>query len=94
MTSLLGSFRTKKAKGRNTLGTDEGNRINSLIRTRFKYYFVRTFCDLGEKEVYKSDWFAFKGFAFLMDKDEPRETLNLEKTYVSKNCFLNINLYI
>lgn len=30
---------------------------------------------LGAKDVYKSDWFAFKSFSFLMDKDEPRETM-------------------
>ncbi|XP_022181896.1 uncharacterized protein LOC111041792 [Myzus persicae] len=30
----------------------------------------------GTDEVYESTWFAFKHFAFIMDKDNPRPTLD------------------
>ncbi|KAJ8926568.1 hypothetical protein NQ314_021050, partial [Rhamnusium bicolor] len=33
----------------------------------------------GAKDVYKSDWFAFNSFAFLMDKNDPRETISSGK---------------
>lgn len=57
----ISSFRWENAKGRKILGTDKCNSINSLIRTRFKYYFIRIFCGyLCTKEVYKSNWFKFK----------------------------------
>ncbi|CAG9853646.1 unnamed protein product [Phyllotreta striolata] len=55
ISSLLGSFRREKAKGRKTLGTGK-----------------------GAKDIYKSDWFAFNSFGFLMDKDDPRETVSSE----------------
>lgn len=37
ISSLLGSFRREKAKGRKTLVTGNGNGINSLIQIRYKY---------------------------------------------------------
>lgn len=49
--------------------------------------------------VYKSDWFAFKSFAFLMDKSEPKETetLSSEEITVSKTIFfftIENNIYL
>ncbi|XP_074031587.1 uncharacterized protein [Leptinotarsa decemlineata] len=33
----------------------------------------------GAKDIYRSDWFAFNSFAFLMEKDDPRQTISSEK---------------
>lgn len=54
-------------------------KICNIIIIYLKYvfdYFIQ-----GRDEVYESSWFAFKSLAFIMDKDNPRPTLNT----VSKN---------
>jgi len=43
---------------------------------------------IGAKEVYNSNWFAFKSMLFLADKDQPRPTLSTES--VSINVMLII----
>ncbi|XP_031350513.1 uncharacterized protein LOC116176175 [Photinus pyralis] len=55
MTSLLGSFRAQKSKGKKTIGTGK-----------------------ARQDVYISKWFAFERMQFLLDKDEPRETIDTE----------------
>lgn len=32
----------------------------------------------GRQDIYVSKWFAFERFHFLLDKDEPKDTLNTE----------------
>jgi len=87
---LLDLFRREKPKGRKTLRTGKGNRTNSLIKTRFVYYFINIFCNyLGTREVYKSDWFTFNIFIFLMNKDHPKETLSSEN--INECMYIKLN---
>ncbi|CAL1267506.1 unnamed protein product [Larinioides sclopetarius] len=53
MTSLLGSFRSQRSKGKKSIGTGK-----------------------GAVEVYVSKWFAFDRMRFLLDKDEPNNTID------------------
>lgn len=39
----------------------------------------------GRKEVYTSKWFAFEAFQFLLDRDDPRPTLNTDNVSTD-NC--------
>ncbi|KAJ8939482.1 hypothetical protein NQ318_022536, partial [Aromia moschata] len=66
MTSLLGSLRAQKSKGKKTIVTGK-----------------------GRQEIYVSKWFAFKRMQFLLDKDEPKDTLDTENVIPSYG-FLNM----
>ncbi|GBN18782.1 hypothetical protein AVEN_39709-1 [Araneus ventricosus] len=55
MTSLLGSFRSQRSKGKKSIGTGK-----------------------GAAEMYVSKCFAFDRMRFLLDKDEPNNTIDSE----------------
>lgn len=43
---------------------------------RVHHISIIIFIFKGRDDVYESPWFAFKSFAFMMDRDTPRPTLN------------------
>ncbi|XP_060845202.1 uncharacterized protein LOC132924773 [Rhopalosiphum padi] len=44
----------------------------------------------GRKDVYTSKWFAFEAFQFLLDRDDPRPTLNTDNLFCQGNAPFSI----
>jgi hypothetical protein len=48
----------------------------------------------GTDENYDSTWFAYKGMAFIVDRDKPRETLSTVSMNFIYNFLANITPFI
>lgn len=96
MESMLASFRREKAKGKKQL---EPVKVSYYIyktvevpETICIYYFK------GRREIYISTWFAFTRMAFLLDRDEPVQTIcsqaEVSILFLTNVILLHFNFYL